>query len=122
VIGNSLGELYIGDEWPGGVAPFFAGQAFLVDGIRYDPGRRTNVSQSLMGQKQEHDCFETPGVGPCGFDYGVDDEFSSSDPYRWAPGMVYYRSTEFDTPRYGEADGQRHVDVQQMRDDDIRCD
>jgi hypothetical protein len=105
VIGNSLNEL----DWnhaseAEGTLVFSARGRFEVDEIRYDPDFVSHTTHPIVDVRwAEHDCT-LDDLSPCSFDWGTESrEHSGGDAYRWHPGMVYYRSTEFDTPPKGGA-------------------
>lgn len=85
-----------------GLNIFSATEPFSVDGIRYNPDHRSNVARLIVQDSSDsHDC--RPDL--CAFDHGSDTNSSGgmcrTKSYRWRPGLVYYRASEFDTPIYG---------------------
>lgn len=101
MIGNSLDELVEFDDQYENAVLFRPREAFEVDGVVYDPDFVTHTSHPIVEFRggMEHECRDP---NECGFDWGTEAfEHSGGDAYRWYPGMVYYRSTEFDTPPKG---------------------
>jgi hypothetical protein len=88
-------------------------EPFEVDGVWYDPSTRTNVSRLMVqinDADDEHVCRNwavEEGLDPsaCSFDGAADGESRHGEclsrAFRWRPGMVYYRSKNFDTPIHG---------------------
>lgn len=79
---------------------------FEVDGVLYDPSEVGHVSRLIVSFTGVPLCSCSYSCGNrCLFDINADryTELGDSlgDAYRWRPDVVYYRSTEFDTPVYG---------------------
>jgi hypothetical protein len=85
-------------------------EPFEVDGIWYDPSTRSNIARLIVQCIPEnHQCFNSAYTETdpetCLFEGAADRETlyneRLSPAYRWRPGMVYYRATEFRTPIHG---------------------
>lgn len=87
-----------------GLIKFNAVSVFEIDGIEYDPWTIPNVPRLIVALTYERSCDCDDGPSDCNFegiaDYTTGRGECLSEAYRWRPGMVYYRSTKFDTPIY----------------------
>ena len=105
MIGNEDQELEVYPHGPDS-RWFRAEQPFEVDSVVYDWAESSHTSRLIVSTVSPPLCScESRGVR-CVFDVNAD-RFtdvpdSLGDAYRWSPGTVYYRSTEFDTRPKGQ--------------------